>query len=39
MLKDFCISVSCYDIFTPAGTPRDVVARINAAAKHALRTE
>jgi tripartite-type tricarboxylate transporter receptor subunit TctC len=39
MLKDSCIPVSWYAIFSPAGTPRYVVAQINAAAKHALRTE
>lgn len=39
MMMIFCIPVSWYAIFAPAGTPRDVVARINAEAKRALRTE
>jgi tripartite-type tricarboxylate transporter receptor subunit TctC len=33
----FCIPVSWYAIFTPAGTPRDAAARINAEAKRALQ--
>jgi len=34
---NFCIPVSRCAIFAPAGTPRDVVARISAEAKRALQ--
>lgn len=36
-MMNFCIPVSWYAIFAPAGMPRDVVARINAEAKRALQ--
>jgi hypothetical protein len=39
MMMNFCIPVSRYAIFAPAGTSRDAVARINVEAKRALRPE
>jgi tripartite-type tricarboxylate transporter receptor subunit TctC len=39
MMMNFCIPVLWYAIFAPAGTPRDVVARINPDAKHTVRPE
>ena len=39
MMMNFCIPVSWYAIFAPAGTPGDVMARIIAEAKRALRRE
>jgi tripartite-type tricarboxylate transporter receptor subunit TctC len=39
MMMKFCIPVSWYAIFAPAGMSRDVVARINSDAKRALRPE
>jgi len=39
MMMKFCIPVSWYAIFAPACTPGDVMARIIAEAKRALRPE
>jgi tripartite-type tricarboxylate transporter receptor subunit TctC len=39
MMMNFCIPVSWYAIFAPAGTPRDVVAHESTQMRSVLRPE